>query len=86
MKIIKESSTRRKYWLIAGSDSFFDAEPHETKKDAVNAYKWAAQELAEYGQELEASIHVADSWENIAEYPDYVLYLGPRGGVRVEKT
>lgn len=86
MKTIKESCTRRKYWLREGTDAIEDATLYRTKKDAVNAYKWAAQELAEYGQELEATIHVADCRENIAEYPDYVLYLGPRGGVNVEKA
>lgn len=86
MKTIKENRTRRRYWLRMGSDYIEDATPYRTKKDAVNAYKWAAQELAEYGQELTAAIHIADCWDDIVEYPDYVLCLGPRGGVIVEKA
>lgn len=45
-----------------------------------------AKQLDRYGQRIEASIHIAQNSDEIAEYPDYVLSLGPRGGLKIETT
>ena len=77
---------KKRYFLRLGDDPVEDAEPHNTLKDATLAYKEVADELDQYGQPIEASIHIAPSKLKIDEYPDYVLSLGPRGGVRVDRT
>lgn len=72
------------YFLRLGSDYLEDAAAYRRKSSAVAVFAESARELARYGQRLEASIHVADTRDELAEYPDFVLSLGPRGGVRVE--
>lgn len=74
------------YYLRVGGDTLEQAERHRTKGDAVAAYAEAALELDRYGQKIEASIHISDRLADIDEYPDFVLSLGPRGGVRCERT
>ena len=75
-----------RYYLRLGSDDLDQARRYLTRSDAVAAYAYAARELAEYGQALDASVHLAPSRAELAEYPDLVLSLGPRGGVRVERA
>lgn len=75
-----------RYFLRMGSDDLDQATRYRTRADAVAAYGYAARELAEYGQDLDASIHLAPTRAELAEYPDLVLSLGPRGGVRVERA
>lgn len=72
-------------YLRMGSDYLEDAVKYPTKKAAVEAYRKTAEELARYGQKIEASLHYATCDEELAEYPDYLLELSPRGGVRVTK-
>lgn len=76
---------RNKYWLRMGDDWLDQAEDHRTKADAVAAFEEVARELDRYGQRIEGSIHIAPDADTIAEYPDFVLSLGPRGGIRVER-
>ena len=77
----------KKYWFLRiGDDSLDEAKKYSTKETAVWKYKQVAQELAQYGQEISASVHQACTRNLIDEYPDYVLALGPRGGVQVQKT
>ena len=76
------------YWVCLGTDHISD--PHirafETKAGAIFHYRCVAEELAQYGQSIEATIHMAQHRDELVEYPDYVLSLGPRGGVRVERA
>lgn len=74
------------FFLRLGADALEDAVPFRTRAGALRGFQRVAEELAEYGQELEASVHVAPDRESVDEYPDYVLALGPRGGVRVERA
>ena len=53
---------------------------------AVDEYLTVANDLNRFGQRIEASIHVALKRSEIAEYPDYVLSLGPKGGLKKETT
>jgi hypothetical protein len=77
----------KKYWFLrVGDDSLDEAKRYRTKAIAVWRYQQVAQELAQYGQEISASIHQACTRDLIDEYPDYVLALGPRGGVQVQST
>ena len=75
-----------RYYLRLGSDDLDQARRYRTRADAVAASASAARELAPYGQDLGASVHQAASRAALDEYPDLVLSLGPRGGVRVERA
>jgi hypothetical protein len=75
-----------RYFLRLGSDDLEQARPYRTRAAAVAAYSYAARELARYGQELDASVHLAPSRSDLVEYPDLVLSLGPRGGVQVARA
>lgn len=75
----------KKYYLRIGDDYLDDAEEHQTLADAKSAFLCAAQELAGYGQAIEASIHIGTSHEDLDEYPDFVLALGPRGGLQCHR-
>lgn len=72
-----------RYFLRLGSDDLDQARRYRTRADAVAAFGAVARELARYGQGLDASVHLAASRAELDEYPDLVLSLGPRGGVRV---
>jgi len=74
------------YYLRMGNDYLNEAERHATLRDAVAAFREVANELGRYGQRIEASVHIADKRSECAEYPDYVLSVGPRGGVRYERA
>lgn len=74
------------HYLRMGDDALDRAERYRTKRDAVAAFEEAARELDRYGQKIEASIHCAINRNDVDEYPDFVLSLGPRGGVRCERA
>ena len=75
----------KSYWFLRiGDDSLEDALCFQTKLAAVHKYQRVAQELARYGEEIEASLHRAANRGALEEYPDCVLSLGARGGVKVE--
>jgi hypothetical protein len=77
---------RNLYFLRIGEDYLEDARAYQTKRGAVAAYGRVARELDQYGQTIEAAIHLAPRPADVVEYPDFVLSLGPRGGVRVESA
>ena len=72
------------YFLRIGTDTLDDARAYHTKRGAVAAFGRVARELDPYGQTIDATIHIAPRPSDVAEYPDFVLTLGPRGGVHVE--
>ena len=75
----------KQYWFLRiGDDCLNDALCYQTKSAAVHKYQRVAQELDRYGQVIGASLHRASRRETLDEYPDFVLSLGARGGVRVE--
>lgn len=73
-------------FLRVGNDSVEEATRCPSIKYAIAEYRVEAEELARYDQRLDASIHIARSMAEVAEYPDYVLSLGPKGGVIVGRT
>lgn len=75
-----------RYFLRLGSDDLDQARRYRTRAAALAAYGYAARELAEYGQAIDASVHIAPSRAELDEYPDLVLSLGPRGGIRADRT
>ncbi|WP_396329416.1 hypothetical protein [Burkholderia anthina] len=75
------------YFLRMGGDYLDDAVKHTTKADAIASFRQTNEELDRFGNTpLDGSIHVASSKDDLAEYPDFVLSMGPRGGVRVERA
>ena len=76
----------KKFFLRMGADYLEEARAFRSRAAAVDHYRDIAQELAGFGQEIEGSIHIAPDRDTLAEYPDCVLSLGPRGGVRVERA
>lgn len=74
-------------YLRIGDDSVDDAAFHRSIQDAVAEYEACARELDGYGQRIDASIHFVDAkGDEPDEYPDRVLSLGPRGGIKIEGT
>lgn len=73
-------------FLRTGSDYLEDAVEYFTISSACAAFMRDARVLDRYGQKLEATIHIANTMEEVAEYPDYVLSLGSRGGLKKERT
>lgn len=53
---------------------------------AKRAYTLVAEDLGRFGQVIEATIHLANTESEVAEYPDFVLSIGPRGGLKIEST
>lgn len=73
-------------YLVFSTDTLDQAQRHSSKASAIEAFRDCALELDGYGQHIEASLHYAEKRSEIAEYPDFVLSLGPRGGVKVERA
>ena len=73
-------------YLVYSTDSIDQAQRCESKASAIRAFRFTAEELDRYGQAIEATLHYAEKRSEIAEYPDFVLSLGPRGGVKVERA
>lgn len=76
----------RLYFLRIDNDYLEDAKAFQTKQGAVRRFLIVARELDRYGQACTATVHVARSKDELVEYPDWVLSLGPRGGARIEKA
>jgi hypothetical protein len=77
----------KKYWFLRmGNDYLEQAKRYRTQKDAIEAYKETARELAQYGQAISATLHIAPSRDAVVEYPDYVLALSERGAVIKEQA
>ena len=67
------------YLLLQGDTDYFYK--FKSKRDALEYFRGVALELDRYGQKIEATLHKGP---HPAEYPDYVLSLGPRRGLKVE--
>lgn len=63
-----------------------DAKLYPSIAAAARQFQRDAEELDRFGQRHEASLHFGGDLETLAEYPDRVLSLGPRGGLRIERT
>ena len=74
------------YFLRIDADTLEDSTGWRSKARAIAKYRAVASELARYGQTCEATVHIAPSRDEIAEYPDFVLTLTERGAVRVESA
>jgi len=74
------------FFLQFQSDTQERPERHISLNDAKEAFLEVASELAQHGQRIEATVHIAPTRYEIAEYPDYRLELGPRGGVKCMKA
>lgn len=80
-------SGRREYpFLRVGSDDLGDAIAYATKRDACEAFKRVARELGQYDQEIDGAIHYARNKNELNEYPDFILSLGTRGGLRIVRA
>jgi len=71
-------------FLRIDNDTLNDAVPFNTLRGAKARFRVVASELAQYGQECVATIHYARRRSELNEDPDYMLTLGPRGGVQAE--
>lgn len=77
---------KTRYFLRLGDDSLDLARPYRTRAAALAAFAEVARELDRYGQSIAATVHLAAARDELAEYPDFVLNLGPRGGVQVQRA
>lgn len=72
-------------YLRLAQDYLEDAKPFPSVKAAIDEYQTIALELDRIGQKIEATVHYRDERQHdepkCAEYPDWVLSLGPRGNV-----
>ena len=73
-------------YLRYESDYLADAKTHASIESACSEFLKTAKDLDRYGQRIESSIHIAGAKEELNEHPDYVLSLGPRGGLRKQAT
>lgn len=73
-------------FLREGSDYLEEARKFRSIQDAKHAYLRSATELEGYGQRHEATIHIAKTWDEVVEYPDYVLSLTNRGALKCERA
>lgn len=74
------------YFLHHQGDTTPDPTPYRAKSHALAAYAAVAKGLYVYGQTHGATLHRARSVADVREYPDFVLALGPRGGVRCDQS
>lgn len=77
----------KKFWYLRiGDDTLEEALRFTQKVDAVAEYRRVAKELAQYGQAIDASLHIAPSRAEVVEYPDFVLSLNESGRVVTEQA
>ena len=74
------------FFLRIGDDHLEQAVPFKTKSAALDYFRSVAEHLIRFDQQIEASVHVAPDRDQVVEYPDWVLSLGPRGGLQVQST
>ena len=72
------------FFLRIGDDCLEQAMSFRTKSAALDYYRAVAEDLQRFDQQIEATVHVAPDRDQVVEYPDWVLSLGPRGGLRVQ--
>ena len=79
-----------KVYLCFSNDPLDRAELCHSIKDARAVFEETVRELDGYGQRIEATLHrycrEIPGPVHAAEYPDYVLALGPRGGVQMGRV
>lgn len=75
-----------RFYLRIGNDTLEEAQGFLSRTAAVRAFKTAALQLLDFGQSIEASIHRAKDRDHLDEYPDWVLSIGPRGGVVIDRA
>lgn len=75
-----------RFYLRIGTDTLEEAQCFLTRTAAVREFRIVATELWGFGQRIEASLHRAPDREHVAEYPDWVLSIGPRGGIVVDRA
>ena len=80
-----------RYYLRFGDEYLDSAVPYGTKADAVAAFGECMAAADRRGIELfgvaaTAYIHIAGNRDEIVEDPDFVLSIGPRGGIRCERA
>lgn len=80
------ATPRDSFWLCLERDALEQSSPHASLKLARDEFERYAQPLERIGQMLTASVHLAPTRKEIAEYPDFVLSVGPRGGIKVERA
>lgn len=73
-------------YLRMGDDPLDDARWYPSVRAACDAFEDVARDLNRFGQKIEASVHRSDTSYEVAEYPDYVIALGPKGGLRRGRT
>ena len=71
-----------KWFLRVGGDTYEQMEQHKTLKDAKDSYFAGASQLARWGHELDAAVYRGCD----SDYPDYVLSIGPKGGLKCERA
>ena len=74
------------YFLRIDNDSLDEARAYQTLAGAKRAFRIVAAELWRYGQACSATVHIAPRPAELVEYPEYVLMLGPRGGLQVDRA
>lgn len=72
-------------YLRYQDEALEEAKGYQSKGAAVDAFERTARDLDRFGQRIEASLHFGER-DTLAEYPDFVLSLGPRGGLHCEKA
>jgi hypothetical protein len=87
-----------KCYLRIGGDSIEDSSPCESISDAVGEYRRYVEDVLRFQDTAdEAAIHIPDNdkgsvaarpnpRDRLCDYPDYVLSVGPRGGIRKERA
>jgi hypothetical protein len=70
-----------KCFLRIGNDTLDEAKPRSSLASAERYFRYVAEDLDRFGQEIDATIHIADSRAELVEDADYHLALGPRGGL-----
>lgn len=73
-------------YLRLGDDYLSAAKRFRSIAAARAHYLGIARSLVRHGQRIDATVHIAPSRDEVAEYPDLVLSIGPRGGLRVERA
>ena len=73
-------------FLRIGNDYLDAATRCDSIRAACAEFRDIAGGLARFDQRIEGSIHLAPCKAQVVEYPDFVLSLGPRGGLRVERA
>lgn len=77
----------KKFWYLRiGDDTLEEALRFTQKTDAIAEFRRVAEELAQYGQAIDASLHIAPSRAEVVEYPDFVLSLNESGRVVTEQA